>query len=113
MNLDDNFAKKFGLLKKACVLYSYDRYNDAFKTVADAAVIVQKEKELEKELIQRLEKKWRFKLGLDPAFDLPMPREELLGERIDEKFLKKIEIPGIKPQTLKLYIENTMPERTA
>lgn len=40
MNLDDNFAKKFGLLKKACVLYSYDRYNDAFKTVAEAAVIV-------------------------------------------------------------------------
>ena len=47
--LNENYAKKFGLLKKACVLYSYDRYNDAFTTVADAAVIAQKEKEQEKE----------------------------------------------------------------
>ena len=30
LNLDDNFTIKFGLLKKACVLYFYGRCNDAF-----------------------------------------------------------------------------------
>lgn len=31
LKLDDNFTKKFGLLKKACVLYFYGRYGDAFE----------------------------------------------------------------------------------
>jgi predicted HTH transcriptional regulator len=30
LNLDKNFTIKFGLLKKACVLFFYARYNDAF-----------------------------------------------------------------------------------
>jgi hypothetical protein len=37
MNLDENYAKKFGMLKKACVLYSYGRFNDAFHSVSEAA----------------------------------------------------------------------------
>ena len=40
LNLDENFTKKFGLLKKACVLYFYGRYNDAFDEVAKAAKII-------------------------------------------------------------------------
>lgn len=37
LNLDENYTKKFGLLKKACVLFFYGRYNDAFDQVAVAA----------------------------------------------------------------------------
>jgi predicted component of type VI protein secretion system len=44
LNLDDNFAKKFGQLKKSIVLYGYERFNDAFLSIADAAQIVQKER---------------------------------------------------------------------
>ena len=40
LNLDETFAKKFGLLKKACVLHFYGRYNDAFDVVAKAAEII-------------------------------------------------------------------------
>jgi len=34
LDLDANYTKKFGLLKKACVLYFYGRVNDAFDQVA-------------------------------------------------------------------------------
>ena len=30
LDLDNNYTIKFGLFKKACVLYFYGRYNDAF-----------------------------------------------------------------------------------
>lgn len=37
---EESFKKKFGLLKKACVLFFYGRYGDAFDQIADAAEIV-------------------------------------------------------------------------
>lgn len=40
LNLDDNYTRKFGLLKKACVLFFYGRYNDAFDEIAKAAKII-------------------------------------------------------------------------
>ncbi len=40
LNLDNNFTIKFGLLKKACVLFFYGRYNDAFDEIAKAAKII-------------------------------------------------------------------------
>lgn len=40
LNLDENYTKKFGLLKKACVLYFYGRYNDSFDEIAKAAKII-------------------------------------------------------------------------
>ena len=41
LNLDNNFTIKFGLLKKACVLFFYGRYNDSFDEIAKAAKIIQ------------------------------------------------------------------------
>lgn len=41
LDLDNNYTKKFGLLKKACVLNFYGRVNDAFDEVAKAAKIIQ------------------------------------------------------------------------
>ena len=40
LNLDDNYVKKFGLLKKASILANYGRNKDAKKFIADAASIV-------------------------------------------------------------------------
>jgi hypothetical protein len=48
LNLDNNFTIKFGLLKKACVLFFYGRYNDSFEQVAKAAKIIQDQREIEK-----------------------------------------------------------------
>ena len=41
----DNFAKKFGILKKASVLLYYGRANDAFDEIAKAALIIKEEDE--------------------------------------------------------------------
>ena len=40
INLDENFCKKFGALKKASVLAYYGRTNEAFAEIAKAAEIV-------------------------------------------------------------------------
>jgi hypothetical protein len=48
LDLDGNYTVKFGLLKKACVLFFYGRYNDAFDEVAKAAKIIQDQKEIER-----------------------------------------------------------------
>jgi len=40
LDLDNKYTIKFGLLKKACVLFFYGRYNDAFDNVAKAAKII-------------------------------------------------------------------------
>jgi len=42
---DDLFAKKFGILKKASVLYFYDRPNDAFSNIRRAAEIMKEQHE--------------------------------------------------------------------
>ncbi len=43
LSKDENFSMKFGYLKKACVLYQYERYKEAFLTIAEAAVLVKAE----------------------------------------------------------------------
>ena len=48
LKLDDNYTKKFGLLKKACVLFFYGRYGDAFEQIANAAEIIKNQREIEK-----------------------------------------------------------------
>jgi hypothetical protein len=106
MNLDENYAKKFGMLKKSCVLFSYGRFVDSFSKVSEAAEMIQKERDLEADKQRRLENKWKFKLGLDPNWDLPVAKEELEFEKIDEKFLEKLDL-GVPVQTAKLYIEKT------
>lgn len=39
LNLDDNYFKKFGMLKKAAVLLFHNRENDAFDEIAKAVKI--------------------------------------------------------------------------
>lgn len=40
LSVDDNYCKKFGLLKKASVLTYYGRDNEAFNEIAKAVVII-------------------------------------------------------------------------
>jgi hypothetical protein len=40
LNIDDNYCKKFGLLKKASVLSFYGRENEAFNEIAKAVQII-------------------------------------------------------------------------
>lgn len=105
LNLDENYTKKFGLMKKACVLGFYGRYNDAFDEIAKAAKIIQDQKEIEQQKQKVIEKRWKFKLGLDDNFELPIPIEQIDVNKVDEKFLKKLDMPGISLATIKLYIE--------
>lgn len=44
----EDFAKKFGILKKASVLLFYGRANDAFEEIAKAAKIIQREADTKK-----------------------------------------------------------------
>jgi len=92
LDLDNNYTKKFGLFKKACVLFFYGRYNDAFEEIAKAVKIIQDQKEIEKQKQLVLEKRWRFKLGLDDGFELPIPIEQIDPAKVDEKFLKKMDL---------------------
>ncbi len=48
LDLDNKYTKKFGLLKKACVLLFYGRVNDSFDVIAKAASIIQEDKEIER-----------------------------------------------------------------
>lgn len=105
LNLDENYTKKFGLLKKACVLFFYGRYNDAFDQVAVAAQIIKDQKEKEREKQSIIERRWKFKLGLDEGFELPIPIETIDPSKVDEKFLKKLDLQGVAVSTVKLYIE--------
>ena len=110
LNLDNNFTIKFGLLKKACVLYFYGRYNDAFDEIAKAAKIIQDQREIEKQKQALIEKRWKFKLGMDDGFELPIPLDQIDPNKVDEKFLKKLDLQGVSVSTLKLYIEQVSPQ---
>jgi hypothetical protein len=45
VNIDDNYCKKFGLLKKASVLSYYGRENEAFNEIAKAVQIIKDQKQ--------------------------------------------------------------------
>ena len=109
LDLDGNYTRKFGLLKKACVLFFYGRYNDAFEEVAKAAKIIQDQREVEKQKQQVVEKRWRFKLGLDEGFELPVPIEQIDPSKVDEKFLQKLDITGVPLSAIKQFIEMVSP----
>jgi len=54
----DLFTKKFGMLKKASVLFFYGRVNDSFDEIAKAAQIVKDQNEANKENELNLQKRW-------------------------------------------------------
>ena len=73
--VDDNYYVKFGHLKKAAVLKFYGRNNDAYEAIIKAAKIVKNQRELNKERDEAIQKRWKFKLGIE-AFEPPFPLDK-------------------------------------
>ncbi len=70
--IDDNYYLKFGHLKKAAVLKFYGRNNDAYKEVIKAGEIVKAQRAINVEKDAAIQKRWQFKLGLDPGYTCPI-----------------------------------------
>lgn len=85
LNIDDNYCKKFGLLKKASVLSFYGRSNEAFNEIAKAVAIIKEQKQHDGARNEAIQKRWKFKLGLDDGFELPFPIEKVHPDDIDYK----------------------------
>ena len=91
LNLDDLYFKKFGLLKKASLLFLNGRKKDAKLWIATAAEIVQGQRRNNEEKQEAIQSRWKFKLGLDDGFELPekanikkKPPHEITDEDLTE-----------------------------
>ena len=95
--ITDDFCKKFGYLKKACILYYYGRDKEAKRELAFAGKIVQKEMERDSLRTEAIQKRWKFKLGLDEGFELPetVKLDKFLPENISDAELKSGDHQGV------------------
>lgn len=106
---EENFSMKFGYLKKATVLYSYNRFKEAFLTIAEAAILVKAELKKLKEIENNNKTKWKFKLGLPKNFDIPMSREELLAEpKLDASLINRMDLGEVDPAKVIIYLQKTI-----
>jgi len=104
LQVDENFCKKFGLLKKAAVLFYYGRENDAFDEIAKAAEIVAQQKKHDEEKNEAIQRRWKFKLGLDDGFEVPFQLDKVHPDDIKDKDLRNADLGGKPLTTVKLYI---------
>lgn len=93
MNKEECFAVKFGLLKKACVQYSYERFKESFMTIAYAAKIVKEEKKQLEAIEKWVSLKWKRDLKIKPGVELPTKEEVLKAKKLDSDFFDKFDIP--------------------
>lgn len=108
INLDENFCKKFGALKKASVLALYGRTNEAFNVIASAAEVVKQQKQFEAQRNAAIQRRWQFKLGLDEGFELPFPIEKVHPDDVTNKMLAQSD-SGAPVATLRKYLEQVSP----
>ena len=102
---EDNYCKKFGLLKKACVLYGYERFKESFIAIAEAATFVKAEKFRQAEIDKANAAKWKWKLNLPAKFELPMTKEQILqNEIVDEKFVKRLDLGDVDTTKVLTFI---------
>ena len=47
---------------------------------------------------------------MDEGFEMPIPIDQIDHKKVDEKFLKKLDLQGVSVSTLKLYIEQVSPQ---
>ena len=108
--VDDNYYVKFGHLKKAAVLKFYGRNNDAYDAIIKAAKIVKNQRELNKERDEAIQRRWKFKLGIE-AFEPPFPLDKYHPEdpRMEKELRAKQADLGAPLATVKLYIEKVSP----
>ena len=109
---EQNYAKKFGLLKKACVMFSYERYKDAFELIAEAAEIVKAENKIILEAERALAAKWKFRLGLPPKLDLTDHKDKILKEEvITERFVNSLDLGDIDAPKVVTFINRTIKDK--
>ena len=110
LDVDEAYCVKFGLLKKASILTHFRKDKDAKKFIADAAIIVQKQRKANEERQEAIESRWKFKLGLDDGFELPDKVKKKHPSEVTDKDLKEVELPSkVKDSTVRLYIEKVSP----
>ena len=61
--------------------------------------------------MEAIQKRWKFKLGLDFGFELPesIKLDQVKPENIPDSELLNVEQPGVTPATMRLYIEKVSP----
>ena len=62
---DQNLNKKLGFLQRANILYSKERYLEAFNVICKAVEIVKDDLENLEENEKKIETKWKTKIGIE------------------------------------------------
>lgn len=83
----NNFATKFGILKKASVLMFYERPNDCFDALVPAIKIIQEQQKEQNEKNDNIKRKWEIKLNCQDI-ELPKDYRKIKPEDITDEFLK-------------------------
>lgn len=97
---DTEYEYKFGILKKANILFSFRRYPDALKVIEEAVQKIDVEQKAKDEKFIDLDRKWRAKLQIS---DYPIPKE-ILNYNITQEVLDHFQIK-IPLSTLLVYVE--------
>jgi hypothetical protein len=97
---DQDYVAKFGMLKKATVLYSFKRYTDSLAIMEKLKESVDSEQKENEERFVSLDKKWRAKLQIS---DCEIPKE-ILNYEITQEVLDYFNIK-VPLATLLVYIE--------
>ena len=97
---DTEYEQKFGILKKANILFSFRRYPDALKVIEEAVQKIDAEQKSKDEKFLDLDRKWKAKLQIS---DYNIPKD-ILNYNITQEVLNNFEIK-IPISTLLVYVE--------
>jgi hypothetical protein len=97
---DTEYEKKFGILKKANILFSFRRYPDALKVIEEAMQKIDAEQKAKDQKFLDIDRKWRAKLQIS-EYKIP---KDILNYNITQEVLEHFEIK-IPISTLLVYVE--------
>jgi hypothetical protein len=104
MKLDDNYFKKFGMLKKAAVLLFYERENEAMDEIAKAVEIAKEQRKSEAAKNEAIQRRWQFKLGID-EIEIPAQMLKTHPDQVTDKELQAVVGDnGVPLATARLYL---------
>lgn len=98
---DQSFEHKFGILKKASILFSFRRYVDSLNVISRAKELVDEENIKNTGKFKDLDIRWRAKLEIS---DKIIPKE-ILSYEITEETIKHFKIENIPLSTLLVYAD--------
>lgn len=85
---DQDYIVKFGLLKKASILYTFRRYTDAIVVITKAKGLIDSVEQEKRDKFASLDKKWRSKLQIAEEIPSDLLNYELSQEVIGHFKLK-------------------------